>query len=209
MAPEPVLDFWFPAGAGDDLAAHREYWVWRMGGGADADIVARFADTTARAARGELDGWAATARGRLALVVVLDQFSRSVWRDSPRAFAQDATALALVVEGLANGHYDALDTVWEKAFFGMPLAHCEGPDHLARIDRVIALSDRLLAEAPAHLRPMYEFNAEQPRRHRAVIATFGRYPHRNAVLGRTSTPEELAYVARGAFPHRRHPPTMG
>lgn len=203
-----VLDFWFPAGAGDTLAGHRAYWVWRMRGGADADIVARFRDATERAARGELDDWAATPRGRLALVVVLDQFSRSAFRDSPRAFAQDRTALALVLEGLANGHYDALETVWEKAFFGMPLAHCEGDGHLVRIDRVIALGDRLLVEAPAHLRPMYAFNAEQPRRHRQVIAAFGRYPHRNAVLGRTSTPAELAYLERGDFPHRREPPAM-
>jgi len=204
-----VLDFWFPAGAGDTLAGHREFWVWRMGGGADAEIVARFSETAAQAARGALDGWAATARGRLALILVLDQFSRSVWRESPAAFAQDAKALGLALEGLANGHYDALATPWGKAFFTMTLAHCEGPDHLARLDRVIALSDALLAEAPAHLRPMYAFNAEQPRRHRQVIATFGRYPHRNAVLGRASTPDGLAYVERGEFPHRREPPAMG
>ena len=203
-----VLAFWFPAGAGDDLPAHREYWVWRMGGGAHEDIVARYSDMTERAARGGLDAWASTARGRLALIVVLDQFSRSVWRDSARAFAQDPKALALVLEGYENGHYDALATVWEKAFFSMPLAHCEGPDHLERIDRVIARSDALLEAAPAHLKPMYEFNAGQPRRHREVIATFGRYPHRNHALGRESTPEELAYVARGAFPHLRRPPDM-
>jgi uncharacterized protein (DUF924 family) len=179
-----------------------------MRGGADETIVARFRDTTERAARGELDDWAAPPRGRLVLVIVLDQFSRSVWRDSPRAFAQDPKALALVLEGLDNGHYDALETVWEKAFFGMSLGHCEGPDHLARLDRVIALADELIEEAPAHLRPMYEFSAEQPRRHRAVIAAFGRHPHRNAVLGRVSTPEELAYVERGEFPHLRHPPDM-
>jgi uncharacterized protein (DUF924 family) len=125
------------------------------------------------------------------------------WAATPRG------PRALVEEGLANGHYDALGSVWEQAFLGMPLAHCEGPGHLARLDRVIALGGRQLAEAPAHLRPMYEFNAEQPRRHRAVIATFGRYPHRNAVLGRTSTPEELAYLERGELPHRRFPPAMG
>lgn len=208
MMPTGVLDFWFPADAGDSLAGHREYWVWRMRGGADADIVARFSQTAERAARGELDGWASTPRGRSALILVLDQFSRSVWRDSPRAFAQDEKALALALEGCGSGHYDALATPWEKAFFTMALAHCEGPDHLARLDRVIALSDALLDEAPAHLQPMYAFNAEQPRQHRAVIAAFGRYPHRNAVLGRASTADELAYVERGEFPHRREPPQM-
>src|SRR5690606_6161840 len=112
-----VLDFWFPANAGDTLAGHREYWVWRMRGDADGDIVARFSETTARAAGGELDHWAATPRGRLALLVVLDQFSRSVWRDSPEAFAQDQKSLALALEGLANGDWDALATPWEKTFF--------------------------------------------------------------------------------------------
>jgi uncharacterized protein (DUF924 family) len=205
---DQVLAFWFPAGAGVDLPTHRGYWVWRMGGGAHEDIVARFSDTAERAARGELDAWASTPRGRLALIVVLDQFSRSVWRDSARAFAQDPKALALALEGYRNGHYEALETVWEKAFFGMPLAHCEGPDHLDRLDRLIALSRALLDEAPARLKPMYEFNAEQPTRHRAIIAAFGRYPHRNRALGRESTPAELEYVERGEFPHRRHPPAM-
>jgi uncharacterized protein (DUF924 family) len=205
---DEVLDFWFPADAGRDLATHREYWVWRMRGGADHTIVTRFADTTARAARGDFDTWASTPRGRLALVVVLDQFSRSVWRDSPRAYGQDPKALGLVLAGLRNGDYDALATVWERAFFGMPLVHCEGPDLLARADRSIELAGALLAEAPLHLKPMYEFNAQQPVEHRKVIAAFGRHPHRNRVLGRPSTPAELAYLERGEFPHRREPPTM-
>ena len=85
---EEVLDFWFPAETGAaDLEGHQDFWAWRMRGGADASIVERFSATTERGARGEIDGWASTPRGRLALVIVLDQFSRSVWRDSPRAFA--------------------------------------------------------------------------------------------------------------------------
>ena len=203
---DEVLGFWFPERPGVDLGTHREQWLWRMHGGADAAIVERFSALCARAARGACDGWAETARGRLALVVVLDQFSRSVWRDTPRAFAQDPKALALALEGLANGHYDALGSVWEKTFFSMPLGHCEGPDHLARLDRVIALCRALVAEAPAELRPLYEFSAEQPVLHRRVIAAFGRHPHRNRVLGRTSTADELAYVAKGVFPHQREVP---
>jgi uncharacterized protein (DUF924 family) len=205
---DQVLDFWFPADAGRDLTTHREYWVWRMGGGADRSIVERFSATTERAARGELDEWAATPRGRVALIVVLDQFSRSVWRDTPRAFAQDPKALALALAGYRNGHYDALTTGWEKTFFNMPLVHCEGPDLLPRLDRVIELARALLAECPAYLRPMFEFHVQQPVEHRKVIAAFGRHPHRNRVLGRESTPEELAYLERGVFPHRRTPPRM-
>jgi uncharacterized protein (DUF924 family) len=205
---DAVLEFWFPAGAGDDLERHRSFWEWRMRGGAHAAVVERFSELTGRAARGELDAWAQTPRGRLALVVVLDQFSRSVWADSPRAFAQDPKAVALVLEGLANGHYDALETPWEKTFCIIPLGHCEGPDHLARLDLAIALAGALQDSAPAHLVPWYEFSAQQPVLVRRVIAAFGRHPHRNLVLGRESTPEELAYLARGEFPHQREfPPT--
>ena len=88
----------------------------------------------------------------------------------------------------------------------LPLGHCEGPDLLARIDRSIELGNKILAEAPSHLRPLYEFSAQQPVEHRKIIAIFGRHPHRNAVLGRESTPEELAYVEKGVFPHLRDIP---
>lgn len=205
---DEVLSFWFPADAGRDLATHRAYWMWRMRGGADRAIVERFTATTERAARGELATWASTPRGRLALIVVLDQFSRSVWRDSARAFAQDPTALALALAGHRNGDYDALATVWEKAFFTMPLGHCEGVDLLARLDRAVEFARGLLMECPPALKPMYEFNTQQPVEHRKVIAAFGRHPHRNRILGRESTPEELAYLARGEFPHLRAVPSM-
>src|SRR5262245_5757913 len=111
---DEVLEFWFPAHVGRDVQTHRNQWIWWMRGGAHAAIIERFSKVTECAARGELDDWAATPRGRLALVVVLDQFSRSVFADSPRAFAQDAKAVALVREGLAVGDYDRLATVWEK-----------------------------------------------------------------------------------------------
>jgi uncharacterized protein (DUF924 family) len=203
---DEILDFWFPEGFGADLATHREQWVSRMSGGADREIVARFSDLTEQASRGDCDRWAETARGRLALVIVLDQFSRSVFRDSPRAYAQDPKALALVLEGLRNGHYDALGTVWEKTFFTLPLGHCEGPDLLERLDRAIALARAIHDEAPKHLKPLYEFSARQPVLHRKVIAAFGRHPHRNRVLDRESTPDELAYLEKGVFPHQREMP---
>ena len=203
---QEVLDFWFPSGAGDNLDTHRNYWTWRMRGGADEAIVERFEETTSQAAKGDFDRWVETPRGRLALIVVLDQFSRSVWRNSALAYAQDEKALSIALEGFDNGHFDALETAWEKTFFVLPLGHCEGPDLLARIDRSIELGNKILAEAPSHLRPLYEFSAQQPVEHRKIIAIFGRHPHRNAVLGRESTPEELAYVEKGVFPHLRDIP---
>ena len=164
---------------------------------------------TERAARGECDAWAATPRGRLALIIVLDQFSRSVFADSPRAFAQDAKAVALVREGLANGHYDALANVWEKTFCIIPLGHCEGPDHLERLDLAVALARNVQREAPEHLKALYEFQAEKPVIVREVIQSFGRHPHRNRILGRESTPEEIAYLLRGNLPHQRAIPKFG
>ncbi|MCV0397812.1 MAG: DUF924 domain-containing protein [Rhizobiaceae bacterium] len=205
---QPVLDFWFPEGTdlSVDPMLHGQHWKWRMRGGADEEIIARFTETAARGAEGEFDHWAADPLGRMALIIVLDQFPRSIHRDSPLAFAQDGKALALCLEGHGNGHYDALPTPWHKTTYNLPLGHCEGPDHLARLDRAIELGRAILDEAPQALKPGYEFAASQPVAVRAVIAAFGRHPHRNAVLGRASTPEEEACIAKGDFPHLRSPP---
>lgn len=202
--PRIVLDFWFPDdGHAETLERHRAFWFWRMRGGADASIRESFGPLTEAAACGLLDHWAATPRGRLALVIALDQFSRSVWRDSPAAFGQDIKACRLVTEAWATGAYDALAHPWEKAFCLIAIGHCEGPDHLARCDRCVELSDALVAEAPGHLRLTYRLVRDQTRLGREVIARFERHPHRNAVLGRISTAEEEAYVAAGRFPHNR------
>lgn len=203
--PDAVLHFWFPEAPDVDLETHRRHWIGRVRGGADQAIVERFSELTER---GALDAWAETPRGRLALVIVLDQFSRSVWRDTPQAFAQDPKTLALVVDGLEHGHYAALETPWEKTFFTIPLGHCEGADLLERLDRAVALAQEILAEAPARLRPLYEFSAQQPALHRNVIAAFGRHPHRNRILGRESPPEERAYLERGILPHQREIPSF-
>ncbi len=200
-----VLDFWFPERRRLDVdaEAHHDHWFWRMRGGADAAIAARFADLTSQGAAGGLAHWASDAEGRLALIIVLDQFSRSLWRDTPRAYAQDSTALALALEGLSNGHYATLATPWFRIVHALPLGHCEGPDHLDRIDRLIQLRTDILAQAPAHLRPIYSSLVNQARDVRKVIEAFGRHPHRNRVLGRPSTPAEEEYIAQGRFPHQR------
>src|SRR5699024_2549815 len=143
--------------------------------------------------------WASDAEGRLALIIVLDQFSRSRWRGNADAFAQDRAALALAMEGLANGHYAALTTPWLKIVFGLPLGHCEGQDHLERLDLLIRLREDIAAQAPAELQPIYLSLLTQAHEVRKVIATFGRHPHRNQALGRLSTPAEEAYIAGGKF----------
>ncbi|MGB3387339.1 MAG: DUF924 family protein [Pseudaminobacter sp.] len=200
-----VLDFWFPEGRSSQIKAetHRDHWSWRLHGGADDAIIARFTDLTSSAASGDLDDWASDPEGRLALIIVLDQFSRSLWRGTPRAFAQDPAALSLALAGFSNGHYASLGMPWSKIVYSQPLGHCEGPDHLARIDLLVRLREKIAAEAPTPLKPIYQSLVSQAGDVRKVIAAFGRHPHRNQVLGRESTQAEEAYIAEGDFPHER------
>ncbi|WP_099655220.1 DUF924 family protein [Acidovorax sp. 56] len=133
------------------------------------------------AARCELFPWRATPEGRLAEILVLDQFSRNVYRDTARAFAQDALALALAQELVASGQDRSLPTA-QRVFAYMPYMHSES-----------AVIHEQALELFAQ--PGMENNLDFERRHKAIIDRFGRYPHRNAVLGRSSTPEELAFLS--------------
>ena len=201
--PEHIVAFWFPDADAPTAQAHQRLWNWRQRGGAHQEVVARFSALIECAAAGELDAWAHSAQGRLALILVLDPFTRLVWAGTSRAYAHDPKARDLCLQGLTNGHFQALRHVWHKAAFKMPLAHCECDDlaqHLAHLDTAIDIADHLVDQASAALQPWYAQSAAQSRRHRAVIARFGRYPHRNGVLGRASTPQELAFIASGDLP---------
>src|SRR5262245_12841758 len=200
---EDVLGFWFPELSDADHARMARQFEWWFQGGADSGIRDRFPRLLDRAARGELDDWSQSPRSRLALILVLDQFSRSLHRDMARAFAQDDRALVLALEGIESGHYAALATPWEKTFFFLPLAHSE---RLANLERAVALAEQLVESAAPRFRRILEHSASQARGHRDVIARFGRHPHRNAVLGRESTPDEIDYLARGQLVHTRTPP---
>jgi uncharacterized protein (DUF924 family) len=197
---EEVLQFWFPQSLRNDHATMVRQFEWWFRGGADSAIVERFSPLLERATRGELDDWAQAPQSRLALIIVLDQFSRSLYRDTTRAFGQDPKALALSLEGIEIGHYGALRTPWEKTFFLLPLGHSED---LKNLELAIRLADELVEQAPAELHRVLAHSASQARGHRDVIARFGRHPHRNAVLNRQSTPEELDYLAAGQLVHTR------
>lgn len=201
---DDVLQFWFPPLAPDDQQAMTRQLEWWFRGGADTDIDRRFRPLHERAAAGVLDGWADHPRSRLALILVMDQFSRSIHRGDPRAYALDPIARSLAREGLAAGHYASLVSPWEKTFFFLPLGHSED---LSDLDEAVRLADGLVQAAPAAQRALLAHSASQARGHREVVARFGRQPHRNAVLGRTSTREELEYLARGDFVHQRQPPS--
>jgi uncharacterized protein (DUF924 family) len=201
-----VHGFWFPPGLHDaDAETHRRMFGWWFGGGANAEL-RPFASMVVAARAGRLNHWLATPAGRLSLILVLDQFPRGLFAGTPGAYASDPAALRIAEEGLRNGHYDALATPWERTFFFMPLAHAEGPDHLRRLERVVPLAEAAAEEAPLRLQPLYRHSVGQARGHLDVIRRFGRFPHRNTVLGRVSTPEEAAYLAKGDFVHTRPPP---
>ena len=185
-----------------DLESHLAFWEWLMRGGADTEIVRRFSRLPNKASGGDLEDWAETPRGRLALILVLDQFPRSIFRGTAKAYAFDQMALVLVEEGLACGHFARLEHPWERTMFALPLIHAEGPTLRERAERNVQLAVETLAVAPTDLKPAYDFCLLQSQRHKSVIDQFGRHPHRNEVLGRVSTPDEETYLANGMFPHQ-------
>jgi uncharacterized protein (DUF924 family) len=192
-----VHDFWFPAGLDDaGLETHRRMLDWWFGGGSNLELP-RFRPLVAAAEAGRLSGWRDDPLGRLSLVIVLDQFRRGLFAGTPAAYAADLECLRLVEEGLRNGHYHALTRPWEKTFFLLPLGHVEGPGHLDRMRRLEALAEAIALDAPERLRPIFQFGVGRVQDHRDVIVRFGRFPHRNTILGRISTAAEAAYLRQG------------
>lgn len=175
QAPEDILRFWFEAHGPDDWFAGRP--------ALDAEIAARFSDTHARVAAGEGYSWRRTPEGRLAEIIVLDQFSRQLFRGEARAYAQDGAALALAQETIAQGLDQKLPPD-RRLFIYLPYEHSESLVIQAHAIRLFqSLGD--------------EKNLEFARRHFEVIQRFGRFPRRNVALGRDSTPEEQAYIDSG------------
>lgn len=167
-----VINFWF-------TEIKSESWFKK-----DADfdelIMQRFLATYQAAAAGELFDWRFSASGRLAEIIVLDQFSRNIFRDDARAFAYDSLALVLSQEAVGQGVLDELETR-QQAFLIMPYMHSES---------------KVIHEQAVELfsRSGLEFNLDFELRHKEIIDRFGRYPHRNALLGRESTPEEIDFL---------------
>lgn len=188
-----VLEFWLGAAQPTDASALTRQSMWFTKSDAlDAEIRSRFGAWVEAARAGRLDGWAETAYGRLALIVLLDQFSRNAWRGQPEGFAGDAQALALALEALENGHWEAVPPL-AQFFLAMPVEHAEDPTMQARS---VALFTQLAAQATPATQPVLRSALEFAHQHQKVIARFGRFPHRNAALGRDSTAEEKAFVAQ-------------
>ena len=172
MTADEVIRFWFEElQPGDHWAKNPQL---------DNEIAARFGELWAAAARAELFAWRTAPEGRLAEILVLDQFSRNIWRNHPNAFASDPLAAVLTQEMVSAGLAAELPAR-QQAFVYMPLMHSES---------------RLLHQEALRLfsQPGLESNLRFEERHKAIIDRFGRYPHRNAILGRESTEEELEFL---------------
>jgi uncharacterized protein (DUF924 family) len=189
---EQVLDFWFGAcGADGSLdPAKRKMW-FGDGRQYDAGIREQFGALHERASRGELDReWTTTPPGRIALIVVLDQFSRHIHRDTPRAFAQDPAALRLALAGV-NQNVDRELIPAQRSFFYLPFEHAEDLE-LQRLG--VRCFDGLARTVVETRRKEYEGFLDYARRHLDIVERFGRFPHRNKILGRASTPEEIEFL---------------
>jgi uncharacterized protein (DUF924 family) len=178
-----VLSFWF------DPNHHDEWWAGRPP--FDALIRERFAATVEAAEAEKLSDWTSTPSGWLALLIVLDQFPRNLYRNDARAWKLDLRAQQLALWGIEQGYDRQLPAI-QRVFAYMPLEHAEDA---GLQDRCVALFESLCDGEPPDERSRYTGFLDYARRHQAVIARFDRFPHRNAVLGRTDTPDEAAYLA--------------
>ncbi len=199
-----VREFWF--GRLPFTAARLEERMQFWFGGEEAETVrrqrdraigARFEPLVVEAAQGKLASWADSPRRRLSLILLLDQLPRNIYRGTPRAFATDQSALGLALSGIQSGADAALAAV-ERIFFYMPLQHAES---LEAQDESLAAYRRLNEEAPKELQSPFASVLQHAEAHRSVIERFGRFPHRNRILGRPTTPQEQAYLSleREAF----------
>ncbi len=183
-AAEAVLDFWFGAPTSAEFGHARKAW-FAKDDAFDQTIRERFGALIEQALRGELEAWADDARSALAQILLLDQFTRNAFRGTARAFAGDARALAAASRMVGARQDEALPP-FMRAFVYLPFEHAEG---LAMQDEAVRLFKRLVAggDDPQKL-------LDYAQRHRAMIERFGRFPHRNEILGRHSTAEEIAYL---------------
>jgi uncharacterized protein (DUF924 family) len=175
VTPADVVDFWRQAGPSLWYAKETDF---------DRRFRETFLEAHEAAARGELDGWLATPEGALALLLLLDQFPRNAFRGTPRMYATDATARRIAAAAVAAGH-DRQVPRELRNFFYLPFGHSE---NLADQERAVALC--------RHLGPPDSVHSE---RHRDIVRRFGRFPHRNPILGRTMTPEEQEFLDKGGY----------
>ena len=193
ITPADVLRAWFDTDDAEAITTPLMDRWFKSDPAFDAYLRERFGAHIDDGARGALAAWEASPAGALALVVLLDQFSRNVHRGSPLTYAADPAALRLAERMVARG--DDRGVAWlARSFVYLPFEHAES---LPAQDRAVELFTALAAEAPAHLTALGANLLDYAHKHRAVVARFGRFPHRNADLGRESTAEERGFLEGG------------
>jgi len=187
---EKILDYWFgELEDGFPQQDRRKLWFGNNSA-TDEEIRQQFAELVELAGNGRLDEWKQSAKGRLALIILLDQFTRNIYRGSKEAFQFDAHVLYVAREGLASGHDKSLSWV-ERTFYYLPFEHAENLDDQ---NQGVALFTELRDSAPERHRERLQGSLDYSIGHRDIIEQFGRFPHRNRVLERESTPAELDYL---------------
>ena len=179
-----VLDFWFGAPGSAEFGSSRKMWFTKDAG-FDAQVRERFGALVDAALNGHLTEWDGVPRGTLARILLLDQFTRNAFRDTPRSFAGDTLALGCAQAMVASGS-DRLLAPVERGFVYLPFEHSED---LAMQDEALRLFARLTGETPEQASLL-----DWAQRHHAIVARFGRFPHRNAILGRASSAEEIEFL---------------
>jgi uncharacterized protein (DUF924 family) len=194
LRAQQILTYWFGSLPSDDYFPSEKMDVWFASSPEiDREMRENFTPDVNAAMRGDLNSWRETPLGRLALILLLDQFPRHIYRNRPQAFASDPMARGLVLEGLQRGEDRFLFPV-ERAFFYLPLEHSEDLDMQ---NLSVALYRQLYLRAPPGVRPQMRSFYDYALIHQRQIARFGRFPHRNMIMMRPSTPEELTFLKEG------------
>jgi uncharacterized protein (DUF924 family) len=197
MEAKTVLEFWFgenssqPKSAQEIAKQQSKLW-WSKNETIDKEIQQRFEPILKALLTGHYNSWFETPQGRLAAIIVLDQFSRNMYRDSAHAFTQDSLGLHWALQGIRQGDDKKL-TPLQRVFFYLPLEHCE---QLNMQNLAIEKFEQLVADSPKSFTDLAKGFADYAHQHQQVIARFGRFPHRNLLLNRDSTDEELEYLAQ-------------
>ncbi len=193
---EGILDFWFGAFPSPYAADVSKTDMWFKNGAAyDSEIFIKFGVDYDKAINGELDHWSDSHRGRLALIILLDQFSRHIHRDSAEAFSQDLKAQALCVDGMGMGDDMKAHSI-ERSFFYLPLEHAED---IEKQNLSIRAYSRLVEDVPEEYQKPFKMNLTFAQQHHFVIEKFGRFPELNEMLGRKSSAEEIEFMRSGEY----------
>jgi uncharacterized protein (DUF924 family) len=203
---DDILDYWFGDSVKDPSKAPGRMAFWfDADPERDAEMRDRWAELVIAASEGKLDFWTRTPRGRLAVLILLDQMRRNIYRGTAEAFRHDGRARYLMRDGVSR-LMDMKLTPIERVFFYMPLQHAESlDDQELAVDRFLQLE----REVASHHRDIFAGFRKYAQLHRDIIARFGRFPHRNAILGRRDTPEETAWLAGGGERFGQPAPAKG